>query len=78
MLVTKLIGRDLGKVPETDRQGRNRRGITFSTKSEDEDEPKDIDKQFSSINWTESLTVTTGYLVLLVGLACWRFASKDY
>ncbi|HZU38110.1 MAG TPA: ABC transporter permease [Gemmataceae bacterium] len=78
VLVTKLIGRDLGKVPETDRQGRNRRGITLNTRTDDEDEPKDIDKQFSSINWTESLTVTTGYLVVLVGLACWRFASKDY
>jgi hypothetical protein len=79
VLVTKLIGRDLGKVPEADRQGRGRRAPSIKVdKAGDEDEPTDIDKQLSSINWAESLTVTTAYLVVFVGLACWRFASKDY
>jgi hypothetical protein len=37
-----------------------------------------LDKQVSSINWTESVTVTTGFIGLMLGLACWRFAVRDY
>jgi hypothetical protein len=37
-----------------------------------------LDKQVSSINWTESLSVTTGFIALMLGLACWRFAVRDY
>jgi ABC-type transport system involved in multi-copper enzyme maturation permease subunit len=29
-------------------------------------------------NWGESLAVTSLYTVVLLGLACWRFAAKDY
>jgi hypothetical protein len=29
-------------------------------------------------NWLESVGVSFGWIVLLMGLACWRFATKDY
>jgi ABC-type transport system involved in multi-copper enzyme maturation permease subunit len=29
-------------------------------------------------NWAESFGVSSGWIVLLLGLACWRFAVKDY
>jgi hypothetical protein len=39
---------------------------------------KEIDKQARSVNWTESLSVTIGYIVILVGLSCLWFATRDY
>jgi ABC-type transport system involved in multi-copper enzyme maturation permease subunit len=30
------------------------------------------------VNWIESVSVSFGWVVLLLGLACWRFATKDY
>ena len=39
---------------------------------------KDIDKQVGSINWTESLGVTISYILVLVGLSCWWFSTRDY
>jgi len=39
---------------------------------------KEIEKQIGSINWGESLGVTIGYIVVLVGASCWWFATRDY
>jgi ABC-type transport system involved in multi-copper enzyme maturation permease subunit len=79
VLVTRLLHRDLGKAPKSDRQGRGRGSVTIGEhKLEGESPSQDTDQELSSINWTESLTVTTGYIIVLVGLACWRFAVKDY
>jgi hypothetical protein len=46
----------------------------------DADNPrlKEVDKQARSVNWTESLTVTIGYIVFFVGLSCIWFATRDY
>jgi ABC-type transport system involved in multi-copper enzyme maturation permease subunit len=30
------------------------------------------------VNWAESVGVSFGWIVLFLGLACWRFAVKDY
>lgn len=32
----------------------------------------------SSITWGESLTVSGIFMALMLGLSCWRFATKDY
>lgn len=32
----------------------------------------------TSIQWGESLGVSAGFVALMLGLACWRFARKDY
>jgi hypothetical protein len=32
----------------------------------------------SSISWGESLTVSAIFVALMLGLSCWRFATKDY
>src|SRR4029079_5042566 len=32
----------------------------------------------SDVRWGESLLVSTAYIVLFLGLACWRFSRKDY
>jgi ABC-type transport system involved in multi-copper enzyme maturation permease subunit len=41
-------------------------------------ERKILDKLFASISWGESLGFSTGFIAVMVGLACWRFATKDY
>jgi hypothetical protein len=35
-------------------------------------------KLFESFSWTEALSVTSIYIVVLMGLSCWWFATKDY
>ncbi len=32
----------------------------------------------SPISWTESLTVSGIFIAIMLGLACWRFATRDY
>jgi len=39
---------------------------------------KQAEKQYTSFSWTESIAVTAVYIVVLLGLACWRFAVEDY
>lgn|SRR5262245_56166628 len=39
---------------------------------------KEINEGVRSINWAESLGVTTGFIALMIGLASWRFSAKDY
>jgi len=41
-------------------------------------EQKLIEQAFAGINWGESLGFTTAYIVIILGLACWRFSVKDY
>jgi ABC-type transport system involved in multi-copper enzyme maturation permease subunit len=38
---------------------------------------RDLNRE-ESISWTESLTVTSIFIALMLGLACWRFAVTDY
>ncbi|HTU21344.1 MAG TPA: ABC transporter permease subunit [Gemmataceae bacterium] len=33
---------------------------------------------YGKLRWSESLAVTSLYIVLLLGLACWWFATRDY
>jgi ABC-type transport system involved in multi-copper enzyme maturation permease subunit len=35
-------------------------------------------KRVESISWGESLTVSGAFIVVMLGLSCWRFATKDY
>lgn len=35
-------------------------------------------EKYATLRWTESLSVTFLYIILLMGLACWRFAVRDY
>jgi ABC-type transport system involved in multi-copper enzyme maturation permease subunit len=44
----------------------------------DSDQRKQLDKEVGSINWTESIVVTVLFIVVMLGLSCWRFAVKDY
>jgi ABC-type transport system involved in multi-copper enzyme maturation permease subunit len=37
-----------------------------------------IDREYGMFRWSESLAVTGLYIVLLLGVACWRFAVRDY
>jgi hypothetical protein len=39
---------------------------------------KAADKLYADFRWTEALTVTSLYIVALLGLSCWRFATRDY
>ena len=31
-----------------------------------------------AITWSESLTVSLVFIAVMLGLACWRFSTKDY
>jgi hypothetical protein len=44
----------------------------------DSERIKEINERLRSINWAESLGVTSAFIALMIGLACWRFAVKDY
>jgi ABC-type transport system involved in multi-copper enzyme maturation permease subunit len=34
--------------------------------------------EFRQIKWTESITVSLVFIAIMLGLSCWRFATKDY
>jgi ABC-type transport system involved in multi-copper enzyme maturation permease subunit len=37
-----------------------------------------IDKATSTMRWSESIGFTCAFIALMLGLSCWRFATKDY
>jgi hypothetical protein len=37
-----------------------------------------LDKEYEHYHWGETLGVTSAYIVVMLGLAYWRFATKDY
>lgn len=39
---------------------------------------KAAEKLYEDFRWVEALTVTSLYIILFLGLACWRFATRDY
>jgi hypothetical protein len=41
-------------------------------------ERKAMDRTYASIKWGQSIGFTTGFIGLMVGLGCLRFATKDY
>ncbi|HEX5271660.1 MAG TPA: ABC transporter permease [Gemmataceae bacterium] len=49
-----------------------------SDKADREKAYKDLDKDYGAYHWGTSLLVSGLFIVVVVGLACWRFATKDY
>lgn len=43
-----------------------------------DDNPKLAELDKTPFNWTESLAVSGGFIAVMLGLACWWFATKDY
>jgi ABC-type transport system involved in multi-copper enzyme maturation permease subunit len=41
-------------------------------------EKQKLDKEYEHYNWVETVGVTSAYIVIMLGLAYWRFATKDY
>jgi hypothetical protein len=39
---------------------------------------KNLDKEYGAYHWVSSLTVSAVFIALMLGLACWRFATRDY
>jgi ABC-type transport system involved in multi-copper enzyme maturation permease subunit len=39
---------------------------------------KDLDKDYGMFSWGTSLAVTGAFIGVMLGLACWRFSTKDY
>jgi hypothetical protein len=33
---------------------------------------------YGMLRWSESILITSLYILLFLGLACWRFAARDY
>lgn len=43
-----------------------------------EAERPEINRKYGMFRWSESILVTSFYIVLFLGLACWRFSTQDY
>lgn len=43
-----------------------------------DDNPKLAELDKTPFNWTESLAVSGAFIAVMLGLACWWFATKDY
>lgn len=41
-------------------------------------ERKAVEKLYADFRWIEALSVTSLYIIVFLGLACWRFATRDY
>ena len=39
---------------------------------------QELDKQYGSYHWADSLAVSGAFIAVMLGLACWRFSAKDY
>jgi hypothetical protein len=37
-----------------------------------------VTESFAQVHWGESLGFSAAFIVVVLGLACWRFAVKDY
>jgi ABC-type transport system involved in multi-copper enzyme maturation permease subunit len=46
--------------------------------SDENPQRKAAAKLYADFRWTEALTVTSLYIVVLLVLSCWRFATRDY
>lgn len=44
----------------------------------DSPQRKGADKAYAGFHWTEAISVTSFYIVVLLALSCWWFARKDY
>jgi ABC-type transport system involved in multi-copper enzyme maturation permease subunit len=41
-------------------------------------EQEKLDKEYGAYTWTSSLIASSLFIALMLGLACWRFATRDY
>jgi hypothetical protein len=39
---------------------------------------QELDKELQAIHWGQSVGITGLFIALMLGLTCWRFATKDY
>jgi hypothetical protein len=44
----------------------------------DSDLRKNADKAYAHFHWTETFAVSFAYIVVLLGLSCWWFSTRDY
>lgn len=52
--------------------------ILEDTQPPESPQRKAAEKLYADFHWTEALTVTSLYILILLGLSCWRFATRDY
>lgn len=52
--------------------------ILEDTQPPENPQRKAAEKLYADFRWTEALTVTSLYIIVLLALACWRFATRDY
>ena len=52
--------------------------ILQDTQVPDNPQRKAAEKMYTDFRWTETLAVTTLYIIVLLALSCWRFATRDY
>jgi ABC-type transport system involved in multi-copper enzyme maturation permease subunit len=43
-----------------------------------ERQQKQLEKDYGSYDWKSSLSISTLFILVILGLACWRFATRDY
>lgn len=52
--------------------------ILQDTQARDDPQRKAAEKLYAGFRWTESIAVTSIYIVMLLAVSCWWFARKDY
>jgi ABC-type transport system involved in multi-copper enzyme maturation permease subunit len=52
--------------------------ILQDTQPPEDPQRKAAEKLYADFRWTETLSVTTLYIIVLLALSCWRFAVRDY
>jgi ABC-type transport system involved in multi-copper enzyme maturation permease subunit len=56
----------------------NSRAIAHDLVGPDNPTRKSMDKMFASIKWSQSILFTMAFIAVMLGLSCWRFATRDY
>jgi hypothetical protein len=51
---------------------------TEEAKATYEKQLKALNKRYGSYDWPSSLVVSSLFIAIMLGLACWRFATKDF
>jgi ABC-type transport system involved in multi-copper enzyme maturation permease subunit len=81
-LTSKMIEKDLirprGEAAESGETAEDRKLRQERAEKIYDDQLKSLDKRFGTYSWASSLTVTSLFIAVVLGLACWRFAVKDY
>jgi len=83
-LTSKLIKTELANVSSRDAAGSGEMSAEEQelrkrfAEERYKEQMKAIEKDYGRYSWASSLTVTSLFIAVMLGFACWRFSVKDY